>query len=63
MSKKPRTVPAKKGKPPARDDVEAVIELIERRAREVPAEVQAEMLAQLKKGLDENRMSPRKLFP
>jgi hypothetical protein len=63
MSKKPRVAPAKKDKAPAGDEVDPVIELIEKRNRDVPPEVQAEMFAQLKKGLDENRTSPRKLFP
>lgn len=53
----------KGGKDRGREPVDPVIELLERRAQEVPAQVQAEMLAQLKSGLDEHRMSPRKLFP
>jgi carbon storage regulator len=39
------------------------LELLHQRAEEVDPAVQSEMLEQLKRSLDENRMSPRKLFP
>jgi carbon storage regulator CsrA len=40
-----------------------VIELLEQRAEEIEPEIQREILDQLKRSLDENRMSARKLFP
>lgn len=46
-----------------RDLDDPVIELLRTRERDVPPSVREEMLARLKSGLDENRMSPRKLFP